>query len=354
MDQESEKLTQLKNLFQDYELSYQKAIEFISCGQHSLRHRADFTFVFNEESQKINFGYYDKDHQIVAVEKCLQMALELQEVYREFTSFEVKSNSTYIKRGSIRLRIGPTGLKGCWLDLANVDIKSLLDDQTYLRQLLNAGFIIEMGQKGKRVVDIENQLRLSDPLSELWFKSSRADGTDIPLVCLISDFTQPSWTTAQKLSSIILDWLQKNGSSQFITEFGSGVGFFTTSLASSGHKVTALELEGSACESLQMNLNALNLSEYVQILQGDFHRKSSSSRASTVLVNPARSGLKDFANDILNSDAKNLIYISCFPESMCRDVARLSSNYKIVDVKIVDQFPQTKHFESCLLLEKFK
>ena len=354
-EQISIKTAKLLDLFTKKNLLFKKNIDFISCGPHSLRHRADFTMQFNPITQKTEFGFYSAEGNLVSVAKCLQMSPELRSIYSEFIKFDFKTSADqFIKKASVRLRVGPNGQKGCWLDLANLDAKALLDDQTLLRALLNAGFKVEMGQKGKSVSFINGELKFGLPAPAHWFKSLGLNGRDLPLYSLISDFTQPSWTGAIALTQIALTWFDQylTFTSKKVLEFGAGIGQFTVSLLDSGYSVEALEIERSACESLKLNVASVDKTSNLTLHNADFHRMAFKTETSAVLLNPARSGLKGFCEAVLACNAEVLVYISCFPESMCDDLQMLSKIYQIVDVKIVDQFPQTDHFETCVLLKK--
>jgi 23S rRNA (uracil1939-C5)-methyltransferase len=348
------KISELKTLLGQNGLHFTGPIDFISCGEYGLRDRIDFTFKYNSETGEIESGFYDKNKKLIAIKECLQVSPELQTIFKEFTSIKPIIGSEYVKRGSVRLRRGPEGLKGCWLDLSNLDIKSLLDDETYLRSLLKLRFKVEIGQKGKSLEEVNGKLKLTDPLPRRWFKTIDDSGREIPLYCLISDFTQPSVKTAEALTKIVLDWVENSGfaAKKSILEFGAGIGQFTSALLASGHEVTALEVDSSAYESLRLNTQSHE--DSLKIYHDDFHRRSIEIKSSVVLVNPARSGLKNFVGSIAESQSKFLIYISCFPESMCEDLAKLKERFVIKDIKIVDQFPQTRHFESCVFLERIK
>lgn len=346
------KVANLQQLLNDNNLKTQVDIGFISAGEHSLRHKADF--VYQHQNGKPEFGFYKKNRELLDVQKCLQMSEPLQNVFSIFRSIEIKAQDTFIKKGSIRLRISPDNQFGCWLDFSNVDIKNLLDDKTYLLQLLNRGFQIEVGQKKKQVVqDPDGSLKLKNLPPKLWFQSYNAQNTPLPLKCHISSFTQPSWISGQKLIESIKPWLSSQ-KPQHILEFGSGIGFFTSYFLSAQHKVTSLEIEESARECLMANIPDSVNSANLKVITADFHRiqYKPESQVDVAFVNPARAGLKSFCNTLLDLKTENIIYVSCFPESMAADLKILSELYKIRNIIIVDQFPQTSHYETCVILEK--
>ena len=70
-----------------------------------------------------------------------------------------------------------------------------------------------------------------------------------------------------------------------------------------------------------------------------------------IIVDPPRTGCDDALLDtILKANAKKVIYVSCNPSTLAKDLNRLSKKYKIEYMQPVDMFPQTAHVECCALL----
>ena len=73
---------------------------------------------------------------------------------------------------------------------------------------------------------------------------------------------------------------------------------------------------------------------------------------TTVMVDPPRKGLDEkFVQTLLELKPKKIVYISCEPETLARDIALLSDHYEIKKVQPVDMFPMTFHVESVVLLK---
>ena len=71
----------------------------------------------------------------------------------------------------------------------------------------------------------------------------------------------------------------------------------------------------------------------------------------TLIVDPPRSGLsKKIINKVLSSTIKNIIYVSCDPITLKRDLELLSEKYKIKSIKPFDMFPNTYHIECVCIL----
>ena len=71
-----------------------------------------------------------------------------------------------------------------------------------------------------------------------------------------------------------------------------------------------------------------------------------------IMIDPPRKGLdKTTINNILQIKPKKVIYISCNPSTLVRDLSYLESNYNIISIKPVDMFPYTSHIESIAILK---
>jgi 23S rRNA (uracil1939-C5)-methyltransferase len=73
-----------------------------------------------------------------------------------------------------------------------------------------------------------------------------------------------------------------------------------------------------------------------------------------LVVDPPRIGLDSHSADVINvSGIERIIYVSCDPMTLVRDLSRLNK-YSVKDITLVDMFPQTHHVESVVLLRKLK
>jgi len=72
-----------------------------------------------------------------------------------------------------------------------------------------------------------------------------------------------------------------------------------------------------------------------------------------VITDPPRVGMHpDVVNQLLKINAARIVYVSCNPATQARDLAMLSSNYKVLKTCPVDMFPHTHHVENVTLLER--
>ncbi|CAK8743375.1 tRNA/tmRNA (uracil-C(5))-methyltransferase [Sodalis praecaptivus] len=74
-----------------------------------------------------------------------------------------------------------------------------------------------------------------------------------------------------------------------------------------------------------------------------------SYRCETIFVDPPRSGL-DYETVSLVQAYTRILYISCNPDSLCRNLATLAVTHRIARLALFDQFPYTHHMECGVLL----
>jgi 23S rRNA (uracil1939-C5)-methyltransferase len=282
---------------------------------------------------------------------CPQMSPALESWLHDFRKLDFP-----IERGSVRLRVAPNGQRGAWLDFANVDIKRLLDERTTLDLLRNQA-VVEIGQKRKRLIERDGALKLADPVLEPWFETYIDGEKPISLYCAIGSFTQPGFAANKALVKEVRSQVHATGAMSAV-EFGAGIGNFTLPLASVCRSVRVYEVDTLALEGLRRSLEAAGFMEKVEIHSGNFQIERQKSHtdppefrgAELVFVDPPRSGLMKFLDPLegltLAERPKHFVYVSCFAESFAQDSSRLLSlGYKPVATTIVDQFPQSRHFE---------
>lgn len=119
------------------------------------------------------------------------------------------------------------------------------------------------------------------------------------------------------------------------------------------NKVYAIEIDESSAQSAEMSLKENNI-ENVVVLQSDFKRALSGlkmKKIDAMFFDPPRTGLgKETIDVILEMKPKKLIYGSCNPSSLAKDLELLLKSYELVEVVPIDMFPQTAHVESVTLL----
>ena len=137
-----------------------------------------------------------------------------------------------------------------------------------------------------------------------------------------------------------------------------GTGTITLFLSQKAKKVYGVEIIPQAIENANINAkenNVDNVEFFVgesEIVIPDLINKG--IKADVVVVDPPRKGCDvKLLNAITNINAERIVYVSCDPSTLARDLAILEENgYKTTTVQPVDMFPHTAHIENVALLIK--
>lgn len=154
----------------------------------------------------------------------------------------------------------------------------------------------------------------------------------------------------------MLAWAEAAGVKSTLDLF-CGMGNFSIPLAGRGNTVVGMDLQRSAIRSARRNGEEAGLANcsFSQESAGDAARRlvAEKARFDLILLDPPRAGCAEVIGLLPQLAAKNIIYISCDPATLVRDLAGLgAAGYAVREVRMVDMFPQTPHLESMVLLEK--
>ncbi len=338
IEQQTKKIKSLQSALQNSLISFPQEIRFLSPSFSKIRDRVDLIY------DSGRYGFYQAGKkQIFEVESCLQMSPALFEFFQDLKKIPLPIQN----KGSIRLRVSPSGERGLWLDFANLDVKSLLEEKTSLQALMKLASV-EIGQKRKK---LSAELKLTEPMPRHWTRTW-AGQKSIDLNSFVGSFSQAGDSANQALIRELQGFFRNAKSADWV-EFGSGQGNLTFPLAAEKAKVLALESDPLALQCLQNTLQENpEFQNKISFLQGDFQiqKRHRFQKQEGVLVNPPRPGLKDFLlplKEMQPADRpQDFIYMSCYLESFLADAKQLHLlGYRIEQLSIVDQFPQTSHFE---------
>ena len=137
-----------------------------------------------------------------------------------------------------------------------------------------------------------------------------------------------------------------------------GTGTITLFLSKKAKKVYGVEIIPQAIDNAWINAKE-NKVENVEFFVGESEVVipdliNKGVKADVVVVDPPRKGCdKKLLDAITNIDAKKIVYVSCDPSTLGRDLKVLEENgYKTLEVQPVDMFPNTAHIENVALLIK--
>lgn len=142
---------------------------------------------------------------------------------------------------------------------------------------------------------------------------------------------------------------------KLVFDLYSGTGTIAQMVASVARKVIGVEIIEEAVEAAKENAAGNGLSN-CEFIAGDVLKMLDTieERPDMIILDPPRDGINPKALDkIINYGVDHLVYISCKPTSLQRDLVTLQERgYRVVKVCPVDEFPMTAHTETVVLLTK--
>ncbi|TFH86375.1 tRNA (uridine(54)-C5)-methyltransferase TrmA [Billgrantia azerbaijanica] len=181
-----------------------------------------------------------------------------------------------------------------------------------------------------------------------------------------NSFTQPNAEVCRSMLAWARD-VTRHSHDGDLVELYCGNGNFTVALADNFRRVVATEISRVSVASAQANLAAngidnvhvarMSAEEFAEALAGEKAGRRVAAMAlddhdfSTVLVDPPRAGLDEASCRQLSAYPR-IVYISCNPETLERNLETLCRSHDIVRLALFDQFPWTDHCECGVLLVK--
>lgn len=170
-------------------------------------------------------------------------------------------------------------------------------------------------------------------------------------------FFQVNPTQTEVLYGKALEYANLTGNEEVFDAY-CGTGTITLFLSQKAKKVYGVEIIPQAIDNAWINAKE-NKVENVEFFVGESEVVipdliNNGVKADVVVVDPPRKGCdKKLLDAITNIDAKKIVYVSCDPSTLGRDLAILEENgYKTLEVQPVDMFPNTSHVENVAKLIK--
>lgn len=168
-----------------------------------------------------------------------------------------------------------------------------------------------------------------------------------------SSFFQVNPTQVEVLYGEALKLLDDD-KNQIVLDAYSGVGTIGLIASRKAKEVLSVEINKSASRDAKKNAKRNNIGniKFYNDDAGNFINHYD-GKLDVVIMDPPRKGSsKDFLNALLNKLPSKIIYISCDPETLARDLEILKDKYNIEIVQPVDMFPMTAHVETVVLLNR--
>ena len=166
-----------------------------------------------------------------------------------------------------------------------------------------------------------------------------------------NSFFQTNTHGAQILFEVIKKFAGLNGD-ETVLDLYSGTGAIAIYLAAQAKKVMGMEICASAVADAQKNCQ-LNHINNCTFRQGDIKDLLKNDSADVIIIDPPRSGLhQKVVKKIIALNPPRMVYVSCNPTTLARDLGLFKDYYDIKEIQPVDMFPHTYHIEAVARLER--
>lgn len=309
------KLQKINNLLKKNRINYQVKDIIKSTKRYNYRNKVSLKIEDNI------IGYYEKDtHNIVEINKCFLLNDAINDVIDDLPRLSIINGSVIIRsnlKGELLLII--------YTDKLNKDgIKYLVNKHRISGIVLNDKCIFGSDF-------------LVDKIDDYKFKIS------------YNSFFQVNPYICKELFKIVKDYTKDANN---LIDLYSGVGTLSIVAKENASSVLGVEIIDNAAINAKTNA-MLNGVSNISFIASDTNKIISYLEGKDfVIVDPPRSGLTSkVIEGIKKYQVKNILYVSCDPNTLMRDLNLLLTDYKIIEFKLLDMFPNTYHVESVCVLE---
>lgn len=333
--------------------------DIIKSTPKNFRNRAEFRVWWEKDEQKnkdiLTYAMNDFNKEILKIDSCEIVNEDIKNLMPKLLIELQKSMILSFRLFAIEFLVSSTSdilvtliyhkkLEDEWINLARE-----------IEQKLNIK-IIGRSRKQKIVLS-------SDFINE----SLNINNQEFKFAYEENGFTQPNTSVNIKMIEWVLNNIEK--SNKDLCELYCGGGNFTIPLSKKFNKVLATEISKTSIKSALRNcaLNNIENIDFIRMSSEEFVEALNEVRVfnrlknidlksydfDTIFMDPPRSGLDDTTRTLAKK-FENIIYISCNPETLHRDLEELLKTHKIVRFALFDQFAYSEHIECGVILEKIK
>jgi 23S rRNA (uracil1939-C5)-methyltransferase len=180
--------------------------------------------------------------------------------------------------------------------------------------------------------------------------------TPLPLTWEVGGFCQVNIEQNNRLVAKVLD-MAKPDENDTLLDLYCGMGNFSVPLAKLCGSLLGVEGQASSIRCAKSNSSLAGLTN-TKFIKSPIHTfcdqlEADKNAFDLVITDPPRQGIPGLSKFLATITRKRLVYISCDPATLCRDLKELGDNgLSLKAVQPVDMFPQTHHIETVALLEK--
>jgi len=276
--------------------------------EYNYRNKA----TFHVKNGKI--GYYkEESHELVEFDECLLLDNRINLIYKYLKEMDLSSLNTVM----IRTTKNEVMIKfDSEFDYAKL-VENIKIDSIYINDKLVYGkeYIIQ-------TID------------------------DIKYSIYPDAFFQVNTLAMKELYDVVKEYASRGNK---LLDLYSGTGTIGIYLKNNFENIVGIEINESSIKNANINKKLNNL-ENIKFVCGDA-KIAKKDKYDLIIVDPPRSGLTKDVIKYLNESKSKIIYVSCNPDTLKRDI-NLLDNYIIEKISVINMFPKTKHIETIVKLNE--
>ena len=326
----------------------------------NYRNKAQYPVGLNKDNKPVIGVFANRTHEVIETNGCMIQNIKSEKIAKYICEFAAKNNiSVYDEvtgKGLLRHIVIKVGIKtneimcilvlnGKEINNEKVLVKELTerfpDIKTIVKNIniKNTNVIL-----GKENITIYGDGYIYDKLGDYTFKIS-------PL-----SFYQINPIQTEKLYNLALEKAELTGN-EILFDLYCGIGTIGIFMAKKAKEVYGIEIVNEAIEDAKENCKINNITN-AKYYAGDTEKvlsdliEKDKIIPDVIVVDPPRKGLdKTTIENIKKIKPNKVIYISCNPATLVRDLSKLEEQYIIKEIQPLDMFPFSHHVESIAVLE---
>ncbi len=305
-------------------------IDSIEINPHKTgwNYRNKFSMPYDYSTGKLGF-YIRNTHDIVLIDECDIIKENLNNALQFL-------NSNLLPSMPLRYVIGRVNFKG---DVSVVFVSYKEFDFSFinLSPFKNVYLNINNSEGNRIIGDKTITIKGSDYIEDIW--------NGITIRYSPTAFLQVN----KEIAENIYEEIKNNVEGKKVCDLFCGIGILSVYLSQNNFDVVGVESFEPSVESAKTNANINDVN--AMFVKGDANNFDI-NEFDTVIIDPPRKGLEENLRDKLSYYKGRIIYMSCYPQTLARDVKDIiKRGKKIEKIKIYDMFPQTHHFETLVIID---
>ena len=324
------------------------------------RNKLQFPVGKNKNGEVVVGVFAKRTHEIIPIEECMIQDISATNIAKDVATllnkYKISVYDEFNQKGLVRHIVIKTGFRsrevmvifvinGEKLPYSDEIVKELTEKYREIKSI-----VLNINMKNTNVILGEKNINLLgegfifDYLGDYKFKIS-------PL-----SFYQVNAVQAEAMYNYAIEEA-KITKDDIVFDLYCGIGTISLFMAKYAKKVYGVEIVEQAIEMAQENAinNNIDNTEFIagdtEIILTDLIQNKKII-PDVVMVDPPRRGLDNTTiNNILEIKPRRVVYISCNPASLVRDLAKMEDTYEIKSIQPFDMFPFTSHVECCSILK---